>query len=280
MIAQAQIGSKISNFLWPSSKELSDSSKGSLNRLALMTAMLSVCFEKAGRMFKMSGDVGLEPVLFLIGMFLTLPFVLVEKFSRIAIFIFVLFLLPSIFTDWVTYANHSWLAVWTIPAALLFAKFWQAPLFSDYLRITLGVVMLGAFAQKILAGTYWDGSYIAYLSHYGSTTENMFKFMCSDATLLIPCGWHRFIGIFLLAWQFTVGVLLLVGVRSLLFLFVEISFLLGAGLYADEMNFQVLNIALLCVAFKVGMSHRLFVICCILLVVDMHGIGEFIRHVT
>ncbi|PHS40247.1 MAG: hypothetical protein COA91_04530 [Robiginitomaculum sp.] len=248
-------------------------------RLALMTAMLSVCFEKAGRLSNYNTDYGYEPIVFLIGMFLTLPFVLVEKYSRTAILLFVLLLLPSIFKDWVTYANHSWLAVWTIPVGLLFAKFWKAPLFSDYIRITLGVVMLGAFAQKILAGTYWDGSYIAYLSHYGSTTENMFQFFCSDATLQIPCGWHRFIGIFLLAWQFAVGVLLLMGVRSLLFLFVEISFLLGAGLYADEMNFQVLNIALLCVAFRVGMSYRLFAICVALLLIDMHGIGEFIRHV-
>jgi len=245
MIAQVKIAPKISNFLWPSGQEMSDSSRGSLNRLALMAAMLSVCFEKAGRMVRLNAESGLEPVIMLTGMFLTLPFVLVEKFSRKAIFIFVLFLLPSIFTDWVTYANPSWLAVWTIPVALLFAKYWQATLYADYLRITLGVVMLGAFAQKVLAGTYWDGSYIAYLSHYGSTTENMFQFLCSDATLQLPCGWHRFIGIFLLAWQFAVGVLLLIGVRSLLFLFVEISFLLGAGLYADEMNFQVLNIALL-----------------------------------
>ncbi len=259
---------------------MSDSSRGSLNRLALMAAMLSVCFEKAGRMVRLNAESGLEPVIMLTGMFLTLPFVLVEKFSRKAIFIFVLFLLPSIFTDWVTYANHSWLAVWTIPVALLFAKYWQATLYADYLRITLGVVMLGAFAQKVLAGTYWDGSYIAYLSHYGSTTENMFQFLCSDATLQLPCGWHRFIGIFLLAWQFAVGVLLLIGVRSLLFLFVEISFLLGAGLYADEMNFQVLNIALLCLAFKVGMSHRLFAICVALLLIDMYGIGKFINYVT
>ncbi len=278
MIAQSGFAPKFSNFLWPSENTDGSYNSGKLNRLAIMTAMLSVFFEKAGRLAKYNVEYGYEPIFLTAGMLLALPFVLVEKYSRWAILAFVLLLLPSISADWVTYANHSWLAVWTIPVSLLFVKYWDDPLFADYLRITLGVVMLAAFAQKVLAGTYWDGSYIAYLSHYGSTTERLFGFLCSDTTLQQPCGWHRFIGIFLLVWQFAVGVLLLVGIRSLLFLSVEIGFLLGAGLFADEMNFQVLNIALLCIAFRVGMSYRLFAACVVLLLVDMHGIGEFIDY--
>jgi len=279
MIAQTDIALKFTQFFWPARDHETDDARGKFNRLALMVAMLSVFFEKAGRLVRYNFDNGYEPAIIAVGMLLTLPFVLVEKYSRLAVLVFCLFLLPSVLTDWTTYANHSWLAVWTIPVSLLFVKFWDNPLFADYLRITLGVVMLGAFAQKALVGTYLDGSYIAYLSHYGSSTERMFQFLCSDATLISPCGWHRFIGTFILAWQFVVGVLLLVGVRSLVFLFVEISFLLGAGLYADEMNFQVLNIALLCLAFKVGMSYRLFAICVALLLIDVHGISEFINYV-
>ncbi len=270
---------QISQFLWPAKETLTAGSRGSFNRLALMTAMLSVTFEKSGKLTRYAIEDGFEPILIITGMALTLPIVLLEKYSRVAIFAFCLLLIPSIYADWTTYANHSWLALWTIPVALLFVKYWNAPLFADYIRITLGVVMLGAFAQKVLIGTYWDGSYIAYLSYFGSTTERMFQPLCSEATLMAPCGWHRFIGIFILGWQFAVGILLLAGVRSMLFLIVEITFLLGAGLYADEMNFQVLNIALLCLAFRVGMSHRLFFIMVALLFIDLHGIGGFIDHV-
>ncbi len=279
MSAQTTVMPQISQFLWPAEETTSDGSRGRLNRLALMTAMMSVAFEKAGRLSRYSIEDGFEPVIMITGMLLMLPVVLIEKYSRIAVFVFCLLLIPTIYADWTTYANHSWLAVWTIPVALLFVRYWDAPLYADYIRITLGVVMLGAFAQKVLIGTYWDGSYIAYLSYYGSTTERLFQPLCSEATLMAPCGWHRFVGIFILGWQFVVGVLLLAGVRSTLFLVIEITFLLGAGLYADEMNFQVLNIALLCVAFRVGMSHRLFVILVALLFIDMHGIGNFIDHV-
>ncbi len=279
MTLQAAITPTITGFLWPSGEAATRDSSGKFNRLALMTAMMSVVFEKSTKLARYNFDEGYEPVIMLAGMAATLPFVLFEKYSRIAILLFVLLLAPTVYTSWATYANHSWLALWAIPVALLFSKFWDDPLYANYLRVTLGVVMLAAFSQKVLAGTYWDGSYIAYLSYYGSHTERMFQFLCTDATLQVPCGWHRFIGIFIMGWQFAVGALLLAGVRSLLFLFVEISFLLGAGVYADEMNFQVLNIALLCIAFRVGMSYRLFSICVILLVIDLHGIGEFVEHV-
>lgn len=139
--------------------------------------------------------------------------------------------------------------------------------------------MLGAAAQKLLAGTYLDGTYIAFLSHHGSTTEHMFRSLCSDETLYTPCGWHRFLGTFIVMWQIGVGLLLIAGLRSILFLIIEVGFLLGAGIYADEMNFQVLNIALLCIAFRVGMSYGLFVACGALLLIDIHGISEFIDYV-
>lgn len=37
---------------------------------------------------------------------------------------------------------------------MLFAKWWEQPLYADYLRITLGVEMLAAAARKLLAGIY------------------------------------------------------------------------------------------------------------------------------
>ncbi len=254
--------------------------KGKYIRLALMTAMVSVYLEVIPFEFTPEAFPWILPIA--LTLFATVVFcaTLTEKYSRIAVALFSIWFSYNVLTDWAAQANHGWLAFWTIPVAILFAKWWEQPLYANYLRITLGIVMIGAAAQKLLAGTYLDGSYIAYLSHFGTTTENMFRFLCSDDTLNTPCGWHRFLGTFIVFWQIGVGLLLLAGVRSLLFLLIEVGFLLGAGLFADEMNFQVLNVALLCIAFKVGMSYILFILCAALLLIDLHGIGEFVAYVV
>jgi len=156
-------------------------------------------------------------------------------------------------------------------------------LFSFYLRLTLAIAMLAAFLQKVLAGTYVDGTYIYWLSMQGSPTERLFSFAC-DLSAGVPCLAHKLISQFILLWQLSVGVLLLLGIRSLIFLTIEIGFLLGAGLFADEMNFQVLIIALLCVVFRVGMPAWLLLICLLLLVIDVFGVGylfvEMMRYVS
>ena len=84
------------------------------------------------------------------------------------------------------------------------------------------------------------------------------------------------IGIFILAWQLIVGVLLLLGLNSLIFLAIEIGFLLGAGVFADEMNFQVLNIALLCIVFRFGMPLWLAALSIALLVIHLFSISALV----
>lgn len=271
---------KLPDILMPVPVVKSGDDIGKYIRLAMMTAMLSVCFERLPHEFTPEAFPWLLPIALATGAAILMTATLTERYSRIAIAGFCLVALYDVFADWAAPANHGWLAVWTILVAILFTKWWQQPLYADYLRITLGVIMIGAAAQKLLAGTYLDGSYIAYLSYYGSTTENTFRFPCSDDTLNNPCGWHRFLGTFIVLWQISVGLLLLAGVRSVVFLMIEVGFLLGAGLFADEMNFQVLNIALLCIAFRIGMSYALFVVCAALLLIDLHGIGEFINYVV
>ncbi|MEO0764122.1 MAG: hypothetical protein AAFZ09_20345, partial [Pseudomonadota bacterium] len=76
-----------------------------------------------------------------------------------------------------------------------------------------------------------------------------------------------------------VGALLLAGVRSLWFLGIEIAFLMGAGLYADEMNFQVLNIALFCLAFRYGMPPWLAAVCVAFLALDVVKLSVILGHV-
>lgn len=279
MTQQSTAMSLFSTVLVPPAKQTALSGTGWFVRLALATAMLSVCLESGISLPNDWRSADTSELLSVAGLLVTVPVVLFVQTSRLAIVAFTLFLALHVFNDWDTLANHTWLAAWTIPAAALVSRWWERESYAEYLRITLGIVMLAAAAQKIMAGTYLDGTYIAHLSHQGGTTEQMFRFFCSAQTLQSPCGWHRFLGTFIVVWQVAVGLLLVAGLRSLWFLFIEVGFLLGAGLYADEMNFQVLNIALLCIAFRVGMSYWLLAICAALLVVDVFGIGRLVEHV-
>ena len=251
-----------------------------LYRVPLAVAMLSVAFEGwvegVAESWKSEGTEAIDADLLMEGLdagliFCAAALCLFPKSSRLGVALFILtaafFRLPG----WMGLANHTWLALWTVPMAVIFSQWWRSDLYARYLRVTLGVVMLAAFSQKLLAGTYADGSYIFWLSTRGDVTERMFSFAC-DVSTGVPCLAYKLIGLFIVVWQFAVGVLLLLGVRSLIFLTVEVGFLLGAGLFADEMNFQVLNIALLCVAFQVGMPIWLILSCLFLLIIDVFTI--------
>ncbi len=250
-----------------------------LLRLAMSMAVLTVVFEtlldiegnlRTGRYHLLAAAAGFV---------LAVPLTFLERTSRIGLALFAVSIAVYIAEKWAVYHNHGWLTLWTIPAALLFgARWWRSGLYRWYLRATLGIVMLAACAQKLLAGSYLDGTYITFLSLNGSNTEQMFGFLCGADQAAGSCGWHRFLGSFIVAWQAAVGVLLLAGVRHLLFLFVEIGFLLGAGVFADEMNFQVLNIALLSIVFNYGMRPWLCALCLVLLAVDAYSISALVAH--
>ena len=198
--------------------------------------------------------------------------------SRLAVAIFIGIAAIVLLPEWRLFPNHLYLALWTIPVAIMFKEWWRSDQYALYLRVTLGVVMLAAFSQKILAGTYVDGSYLTWLGAHGGTTERMFSLLC-DSNSAEPCRYYQFISIFILAWQLAVGVLLLLGLNSLIFLAIEIGFLLGAGIFADEMNFQVLNIALLCIVFRYGMPLWLLVASLALLILDVEGIDGLLKIV-
>lgn len=249
-------------------------------RLGMAIAILTVVFEK---LIDMPGNLQLERHALLAatgGMAIASPLALTERYSRIGIAIFAASVLVYVAHKWPAYHNHGWLSVWTMPVAVAFgARWWTSELYRWYLRATLGIVMLAACAQKLLAGTYVDGTYITFLSLTGSPTERMFGFLCGPEAVENSCLAHRAIGTFIVVWQAAVGILLLMGVRNLIFLFVEIGFLLGAGLYADEMNFQVLNIALLCIAFGYGMRPWLCAICISLLFIDAYSLERIVENV-
>jgi hypothetical protein len=252
-------------------------SRGGLkHRAPVFVAILSVAFQQ----YPYLGDSGdllsvFSPKysLILLALVVSLAFLsLFATTSRFAIVLFTACAVINTIPRWTFLANHSFLALWSIPVAGLFKEWWESDLYALYLRVTISIVMFAAAAQKLLAGTYIDGSYIYWLTSHGSVTERLFWFAC-DNTSGVPCLNIKIISIFILCWQLVVGILLLLGVRSLVFLAVEIGFLLGAGIFADEMNFQVLNIALLCIIFRIGMPMWLVLLCVTLLYMDVYTIS-------
>ena len=241
-------------------------------QLAAWVAIVSVIFQQYDDLFAPRSDwFFIGSVLMLASLFLYL----IESWRTRATWLFVAGMLVHFLPNWYTAANHSWLAVWALLPLLLYPQWWERPEYSRYLRYTLGVVMIAAGLQKLVAGTYLDGSYIAWMSHYGSTTEQALWFLCPTAEPSI-CGWYVAFGAAAVLWQFAAGALLLLGWRGIVFLAIEVGFLLAVGVFADEMNFQVLNIALLCLAFRFGMPLWLAAVSVGLLCVDVIGISEII----
>ncbi|MGB0848826.1 MAG: hypothetical protein ACPGSM_18985 [Thiolinea sp.] len=248
--------------------------------LAMLFVMLAVFFERL---------VDFEQVLdsdnrWLFAGTLVVGFAIISLFNphliRWAPWLLIIGLLPMLAQKWTMHANHGWLTIWILLAAPLTRCWWADKDYWAYIRLTMGIVMLAACIQKLMAGTYLDGSYITYLSYHGGTTEQLFSFLCDRQQALEQgCTPHQAIGIFLVLWQAIVGLLLLSGLQSPVILFVEVAFLIGAGIYADELNFQVLNIAFLCMAFGVGMARWLAIVCSIMLIVDFFSLTRIVEHV-
>jgi hypothetical protein len=276
--ARAELALNSQNFLmWRFYKSLLH---GDLKyRVPLSVAILSVAFQQYSY-WRYQGDLGLffhGYTLVLFGLVVFSAFLsLFASTSRFAVMLFIAIAAIDIVPRWTMLSNHAFLALWCIPVAVFFKEWWKSDLYSLYLRVTLGIVMFAAVAQKLLAGTYIDGSSIYWLSGHGVLTERMFSFAC-DNTSGVPCVFYKIIAIFILVWQLAAGILILWGVRSLVFLAIEIGFLLGAGLFADEMNFQVLNIALLCLIFRVGMPLWLLATCIALLFIDLYKISYLLN---
>lgn len=248
--------------------------------LAMIFVMLAVFFERLVELDDVLDSDNRLQFLGTLVVGLAIVAVFNTRLIRWAPWILLVGLIPVLSYKWTQYPNHGWLTIWILVAAPLSRCWWEDTDYWSYTRITMGIVMLAACTQKLLAGTYLDGSYITYLSYEGGTTEQLFGFLCDrQEAMASGCTPHQFIGIFLVAWQAIVGLLLLSGLKSSIILFVEIAFLIGAGLYADELNFQVLNIAFLCIAFGVGMPRWLAIVCSIMLLVDFFSLTRIVEHV-
>lgn len=245
---------------------------GEALQLAFFMAMLSVVFQqwKDG----LSEDL-LRSVPYLL-MCIGTTIYLVPRYRKYGLWLFVIPSLVSFAHSWFSVANHTWLAIWTMSPAILFPKWWKEEAYATYLRLTIGAVLVLAGVQKIASGHYVDGSYVAWISHHGSATEQFFQFLCPSSGPDI-CTAYVLLGILAIIWQIVAGLLLLFNFKHFIFILIEVSFLLFVGLYADEMNFQTLNIALLCIALRFGMSRRIALLCFTLLLTDMVTISQFLE---
>ena len=248
--------------------------------LAMIFVMVAVFFERLLELDKVLESDNRLQFLGTVVVGLAIVSLFNPHLMRWAPWILIIGLIPVLSYKWTIYPNHGWLTIWILLAAPLTRRWWEDKDYWTYIRMTMGIVMLAACAQKLMAGSYLDGSYITYLSYEGGTTEQLFGFLCDRKEAMeAGCQPHQAIGFFLVAWQGIVGLLLLTGLQSPIILFVEIAFLIGAGIYADELNFQVLNIAFLCIAFGIGMARWLAIICSIMLLVDFFSLSRIVEHV-
>ena len=125
---------KLPGFLMPVPIARSGEDIGKYMRLALIAAMLSVCFERVQEHYSPITSYWLASIALACATALTLAGTWTERYSQIAIAVFSVFFVYDAFATWAEQANHSWLAVWTIPVAVLFAKWWEEPLYADYLK--------------------------------------------------------------------------------------------------------------------------------------------------
>lgn len=196
----------------------------------------------------------------------------IKQYSRVGIALFSISTIALVFPILPGLANHTYLALWTIVVAMFIPTWFSSTKYARYLAVTLGMVMVAAFLQKILAGTYVDGTYLGFLIFESSKQSSKFMtFLCSDEANQ-SCASIIIFSNFILIWQLAVGLMLILGVKGLLFLIIEVGFLLGAGVFADEMNFQILNIGLLAIAFQIGISRWFFVVGVGIVLMDLWGI--------
>lgn len=196
---------------------------------------------------------------------------LFPRFMRVAVILVIVVHLPDIFRFF-GLANHTILAFWCVVPAVLFQDWSQSKSYANYLRITFGMVMIVACLQKVIAGTYINGAYLQFLVSEGKTTAQWWGFVCPGG-IEKSCAGIVAASNVILVWQFIVGVFLIIGWKNIIVLIIEIGFLLGAGVFADEFNFQVLNIALLTIVFRTGVSPLFGVVLFAIIIGDIWGVG-------
>ncbi|MCY4006833.1 MAG: hypothetical protein OXE84_08445 [Rhodobacteraceae bacterium] len=152
--------------------------------------------------------------------------------------------------SWPWSANHIFFALWIMIPVLLRPTLLTGNSFSRYVSISMGIMMVAAGVQKLIAGHYLDGTMFAAFAAEGSLTEQWLNGICGGiitADNARPCSAMVWLGRFTVIWQLLIGICFLLCVRHPVILITEIAFMLAAGTIADEWVFQTIN--LLCLVF-------------------------------
>ena len=152
--------------------------------------------------------------------------------------------------SWPYSANHHWFYLWVAIPILLRPDLLPGIDFSRYVGLSMGIMMLVAFIQKLVGGHYLDGSFLAYFAAAGGEMERLLNHLCSEPltqSRMTPCHALIWLGWLSLAAQLIVGLLLVLDVRNRTVYIGEMAFLLVVGTIADEWVFQSINI--LCLLF-------------------------------
>jgi len=202
-------------------KSLATKKEALLKKLApfsIIITTLSVYFEHVFRDPGIMKNLSLEFIFVVSLLGLAFLGVCFKKHHRLSLSLFFLIhILTTFVISWSIFPNHGWLALWVLPAYLLFKDPLADKDYRLFVRCSLGLVMIIAGIQKIIAGTYLD--VIAF----------------------------------------------------------EIFFLLLVGLFADELNFQILVISLMCIAFGYRMTVRIALFCILILILDAIGLSTIIN---
>lgn len=162
-------------------------------------------------------------------------------------------LILRMFETWPYSANHHWFYLWVAIPILLRPDLLTGVDFSRYVGLSMGIMMLVAFIQKLVGGHFLDGSFMAYFAAAGGETERMLNRLCSEPPTqfrMTTCPSLIWLGWLSLVAQLIVGILLVLDVRSRIVYIAEMAFLLAVGTIADEWVFQAINVLCLLLVMR------------------------------
>src|SRR5262245_53504589 len=103
---------------------------GVRDRVPLSIALFSVAFQEYPNWMRSDGKLalygGLVLNLLAVGIVLCALLAASARTSRLALAIFIAIAVIAILPDWNFLANHTYLALWTIPIAVLFREWWNS----------------------------------------------------------------------------------------------------------------------------------------------------------
>lgn len=174
------------------------------------------------------------------------------------------------FARWSATANHSWMALWLLAPAPWIRL--GPDHYATYVRRTLALVIAWAGIQKLIAGTYVDGSFLAYMTAEGSPTERALSLVCSSS----ECVWFPVLGTLAIVGELLIAGALWFSVRTPWVVGGTVAFLLAVGVYSDELNFFVMNVAALFIAWRWAMNDALKALLLGILVLDHYTLAALL----